>query len=297
MRYWPLLVIVLVLAAILGLSWYDDVAEQRQQDLVKRTAAAPVNPDSDQASPDAAQASPDTAPATPAENAQPKGEQDKPYKRLVWAKYVAWPEGVGVWAIILTLLVFAWQAIEVRAAAQATNASNRRLKAQIDIQSAGMRQWVEVKVLKSLGKTVFPTDGGAPESQVEIWFRALNRTAYPLTIDGVDLKVSTEQSGAPRWEPYSRREKVILAPGAGAAENPEANPFEYRFHLTLGLDERMTEQYEQGMLVVSVSGNVLFTPVVGKAETQAFGYGVQCGSGVAEAIQSGSQLHRARVRA
>jgi hypothetical protein len=58
MRYWPLLALALLLAAIIGMSLYADCA--------------------------------------------------KP----VWAKFVAWPEGVGAWAVILTMFVIAWQSME-----------------------------------------------------------------------------------------------------------------------------------------------------------------------------------------
>lgn len=52
----------------------------------------------------------------------------QPYKPPIWAKYVTFPEGVGAWAVILTLLTIAWQSIETRAS----------VKAQID----GNRAWI-----------------------------------------------------------------------------------------------------------------------------------------------------------
>ncbi len=57
-------------------------------------------------------------------------------------KLLAWPEGITVWALLLTLLVVGWQSWETSISARAMNES-------ISLQKAGMQQWVEVQALES----------------------------------------------------------------------------------------------------------------------------------------------------
>jgi hypothetical protein len=107
------------------------------------------------------------------------------YKPPVWAKFVTWPEGVGAWAVILTLLAIAWQSIETRAAAKATKASveegsktaERQLRAYLCIAYSELRFLEDGTIepvlhLKNCGIT--------PAYKVSSWQRGRLRE-YPLT--------------------------------------------------------------------------------------------------------------------
>lgn len=65
-------------------------------------------------------------PETPiSKNDASKGTKntDKPQHPPSWIETFTWPDGVTAWALLLTLLVIAWQSAETRAAAIATEAS------------------------------------------------------------------------------------------------------------------------------------------------------------------------------
>jgi hypothetical protein len=98
LKYWPLLLIMGILAAIVCMSQYADSAKHRHEESARQTKAASV------AKGDDCKATNDTKDA---------------YEPPIWAKYVTWPEGVGAWAVILTLLAIAWQSAETHAAAEA----------------------------------------------------------------------------------------------------------------------------------------------------------------------------------
>jgi hypothetical protein len=101
-RYWPLFAIAVMLATVVGMSQYADSSKHRYEESTRQTKATPI-------------AKCDDGYAT--NNAKDA------YKPPVWAKFVTWPESVGAWAVILTLLAIAWQSIETREAATAANRS------------------------------------------------------------------------------------------------------------------------------------------------------------------------------
>jgi len=108
-RYWPLLVIVAILAAVIGVSQYAESAKEHCEESTRQVKATSVAKGNDgNASDDAEDAC----------------------KPPVWARYCTWPEGVGAWAVILTLFAIAWQSIETRAAAQATQSQVEAMDTQ-----------------------------------------------------------------------------------------------------------------------------------------------------------------------
>ncbi len=108
-RYWPLLVIVAILVAVVGMSQYAESANQHCKKSAREVKAASVaKGDDNKASEDAEDAC----------------------KSPVWARYFTWPEGVGAWAVILTLLAIAWQSVETRASVtQGKDTAERQLRA------------------------------------------------------------------------------------------------------------------------------------------------------------------------
>ncbi len=112
LRYWPLLAIVVMLAGIIGVSQYAESAKQHCEESAKQTKAATV---------------------AKSDDGKANDNTDKPCEPPIWAKYVTFPEGVGAWAVIITLFVIAWQSIETRTAAQAAALS---AQAQMDADRA-----------------------------------------------------------------------------------------------------------------------------------------------------------------
>ena len=113
-KYWPLLLIVVVLTAIIGMSRYADSVKQHCEESKRQAKATAV----------------DGKISNNAEDA---------CKPPVWAEYVTWPEGFGAWAVILTLLAIAWQSSETRTAA---DAALLNAKAMIHSQ----RPWLIVRI-------------------------------------------------------------------------------------------------------------------------------------------------------
>jgi hypothetical protein len=100
-KYWPLLLIIGILGAIIGMSQYADSAKHSYEESTKHTKGASVAKDND---------------------GKAGNDAKETYQPPVWAKFVTWPEGVGAWAVILTLLAIVWQSVETRQAAEAAKA-------------------------------------------------------------------------------------------------------------------------------------------------------------------------------
>ena len=117
-KYWPLLLITGILLAIIGMSQYANSTKDRHKEGGKHAKDASVTKhDDDKAG----------------------NDTEGGYQPPVWAKFVTWPEGVGAWAVILTLLAIAWQSIETRRAA------NAAIEGNIDAKSANAATLVEIQ--------------------------------------------------------------------------------------------------------------------------------------------------------
>jgi hypothetical protein len=146
LKYWPLLLITGILAIIVGMSQYADSSRRRYEERAKLTKAVAVAKDDD---------------------GQAGNNADGSYKPPIWAKFVTFPEGVGAWAVILTLLAIAWQSIETRTAARATRAAvltaDKSLAHQEKFARRQLRAYVEVK-----GARLFIRDDGSVQPRVTL---------------------------------------------------------------------------------------------------------------------------------
>jgi hypothetical protein len=152
-NYWPLIVIVLVLTAIVGMSQYADSAKHRYEDSARQPKAESV---------------------AESDVGKPRSNTVDPYKPPQWAKYVTFPEGVGAWAVMLTLLAIVWQSIETRKAANATEEAARAAVIQSSIQRESLRPRLSISKFSNdtfnearLGEWVFvkmdiANSGGMP---------------------------------------------------------------------------------------------------------------------------------------
>lgn len=111
-KYWPLLFIALVIAAVVGVSHYAEKSHEHCEESAKQAKAAAVAKGDDGKSSD---------------------NTEDACKPPVWARYFTWPESVGALAVILTLFVIAWQSIETAKAANATQESAILIKRQADL--------------------------------------------------------------------------------------------------------------------------------------------------------------------
>ncbi|HET6843832.1 MAG TPA: hypothetical protein VFK06_19450 [Candidatus Angelobacter sp.] len=107
---------------------------------------------------------------SPNDTGESTQKTDNPKHPPNWIKAFAWPDGVTVWALLLTLLVIAWQSTETRAAAQSA-------ERQIGLQSTAMRQWVNIEPIKTVTPPTFdnPVD-------VSLQFEVRNKTDYLITL-------------------------------------------------------------------------------------------------------------------
>jgi hypothetical protein len=118
-KYWPLVLLLLFIGAILGMSRY---AEHRKAENQNNTQAS----------------SPQTA-ITPNDATKATDNTDKAKQRQDFVDTFTWPEGATVWALFLTLIVVAWQSAETRTAA---DAALLNVKALVHSQ----RPWLIVRI-------------------------------------------------------------------------------------------------------------------------------------------------------
>jgi hypothetical protein len=98
MKYWPLILLLILTVAVLGMSRY---AEKRKAENQEST-----------------QVSRPQTPITPLKTDQGAEKADKSKHPPTWIDTFTWPEGVTAWALFLTLFVIAWQSVETHAAAK-----------------------------------------------------------------------------------------------------------------------------------------------------------------------------------
>src|SRR5579884_3750404 len=123
-KYWALCAFVGLMAVIVCMSQYAESAKNNYEESTKHTKDASV-----------------------AKGNAGKADNDakKPYKPPIWAKFVAWPEGVGAWAIILTLFAIVWQSTETREAAEASRDAVSATKSSIDALNRIERAWLVIR--------------------------------------------------------------------------------------------------------------------------------------------------------
>ncbi|MGA7829816.1 MAG: hypothetical protein WCA21_02525 [Terracidiphilus sp.] len=157
LQYWPLVLLLVLIVAILGMSRYAEHRKAENQEY--------------------AQASGPEATVTPSETDKGGKPTKKPKYPPSWVDTFAWPEGVTGWALFLTLLVIAWQSVETRRAAQSA-------ERQTTLQSAALRQWVNVVPMGiDISRKL------ENPCEVTLQFEILNKTDYLVTIKGVEFEL------------------------------------------------------------------------------------------------------------
>jgi len=120
-RYIPLFIIAVAISAIIGVSQYAERAKDAAEDRAKEAKAAAV-----------------------AKCYAGKSADDAKYayRPPIWARYFTWPDGVGAWAVMLTLLAIVWQSIETRAAAKAGEIAALATQNSVQVMIDSERPWI-----------------------------------------------------------------------------------------------------------------------------------------------------------
>ncbi|WP_263377303.1 hypothetical protein [Granulicella paludicola] len=178
---------------------------------------------------------------------------------------VGWPEGVTVWALLLTLLAIAEQTSETRTAAQAA-------LRQVNIQATGMRQWVDVEVIDCRVQTW--REGTSHPFAVNISFQAVNNTPNVFTI----LKVETAINQ------YSDSTEVfIIETNTDLSSKKESESSRYPFYVPTQMPSE--EQISAGT-VLTLNGQITFIDCLGEKRCQAFGGLYACRIGYVEKMSA-----------
>lgn len=189
-KYWTLLAIVLILVAVIGMSQYAESSKQNCEHAAREAQAAAVAKGEDQ---------------------QPHKDAENACRTHILARYFAWPEGVGAWAVILTLLAIAWQSVETLAAAKATEVSVSLIEKQTGIlkQSADISRGAIVPTLRILD---FDMGGSDPLINHEMEFTVRNYGATPAILEALHIYFDQGE----RW-PTAEGESVSFIGAEGRA--------------------------------------------------------------------------------
>jgi hypothetical protein len=142
------------------------------------------------------------------------------------------------------------------------------MKAQTAIQTAGMRQWVDVV---PRGASVFSRAWNPPVGdpfEVQLQFEVINNTSYVMTIEKIVTKISMD---ALEWETFTVETNVTLSHNKGSPSN--------RYPFYVASTTIKEQRYESGT-VVTINGEVTFKNCFGEKQVDYFGGIYECGPGV-----------------
>lgn len=231
-------------------------------------------------------------------NGKNKGSQSKPQTTLTlinnespethsekagenaphWYTHLKRPEWWLVIAAFVTLLVIAWQSVETRRAAEATQRSAAIMEQQtastekaaiatqaaaeatnksVELQRVAMQQWIDTDDWKAGPGFIQPT---ATEAFLPVSFDVVNTTKYKMLLDRVDIWIDREEACTVWFR------KQLLTPDGG--------------HATVGFQRKLEglklETYRKGLLRFEIGGVVSYVDAFGEAQEQKFGFHCAC---------------------
>jgi hypothetical protein len=130
-------------------------------------------------------------PAPPITNNQATSyyEQPRENKPQGWHKFVAWPEGITAWAIMLTLGAIIWQAKETRKAAVAAQTSVSLANANIQTLKDIERSWILEEIIFP---DFFPEQPDCGDFLLlSVGFKFTNKGKTPCKIVDVSVRFHT----------------------------------------------------------------------------------------------------------
>lgn len=165
LKYWPMVLLLILIVAVLCMSRY---AVNGHQDHQNESDA--VNPSASVTRSDGGKGS------------QKASESEHPPS---WIETFTWPNGVTAWALLLTLLVVAWQSTETRDAAKSANAQiqmmkdKERARLDVDFPPGDLElddgpEWTEAMNAVYAGtKIVVANVGGTNAFNVTAWAQVI----------------------------------------------------------------------------------------------------------------------------
>jgi hypothetical protein len=175
-------------------------------------------------------------------------EQPRENKPQGWHKFFAWPEGITVWAIMLTLGAIIWQAWETRKAAQAARDGIR-------LQETAYYQWLELVNWRN--------DLSVVRGTIRVNLDILNPTDYPLTLKSVNIKFGLD----------GKRESHLVCKDQRV---PPKNPID--MYLDVAVNEEQEPAFFHDSYSFPIVFSAVFVDVLGKTVSQVITGAVICGS-------------------
>lgn len=207
-------------------------------------------------------------PAAPVTNNQATSyyEQPREDKAQGWHKFIAWPEGITAWLVVLTLGAIVWQAWETRKAAEVARDSVR-------LQEIVYYQWTE----SVNWKTSIISGEDPPKLTIE--FDILNPTNVPLTLKGAYISFASQQ-------PHTG----FVIPGRFL---PPKTPTHINGSIEIG-DVRRSK-FMDNSLGILVDGHITFESVLKKVVSQTWSGILTCGPDQTTFQYSGP-MHRTETK-
>ncbi len=206
------------------------------------------------------QSEPASAPASLSCTVHPSNNAEKGESKLQWLYDLAtWPEGITAWLLALTLIAIGWQSWE-------TSISAKAMRDSIQLQQAGMQQWVDVEARTAESVEREPRQGNF-DFVVILSFEAVNNTANPLTIIKIETAIDMAHGEA---EVFTVEENVTLPPRKESSNN------RYAFHVPAQSIKR--ESFTCGATVV-INGCVTFRDCLKNSRSDYFGGLYHCKDG------------------
>jgi hypothetical protein len=142
------------------------------------------------------------------------------------------------------------------------------IRKQVDLQAAGMKQWLEVDAYQlAIDKPISePINGPLKAASIQIRWRAINRTPLPLTIERVVIRLSR----AIKWEDIEIVEERLLPPFRDGVESA------YRFFAPLHLDEAQTKSLLAHDLLLTATIRIYFVEASRIKAEQTFDFTLLC---------------------
>jgi hypothetical protein len=208
-KYWPMVVLLVLIGAVLDVSRYAENRKTEHQENAQGSSPnAVISPNCDDQC---------------AKNA------NKPHQAPNWIDMFTWPEGVGAWALLLTLVVIAWQSTETRDAAQYAS-----LNAQILVNTE--RPWLFVSYEHQIS---LPSEDD-PEGHESFALNIINKGRGPAQIVSYTTpayRAVAKDTNLPKEPEYGQR----IVPSSPLFVMPEKPVYE--LYLSISRDDAVLGHY------------------------------------------------------
>jgi hypothetical protein len=185
-------------------------------------------------------------------SAKPGGKTDTPcwyapLEKAEWWQVIVATIGIGV---------IAWQAFLTRRSVLATQISAEATKKSVELQKAGMDQWIDTDSWR-VGLAVIPPD--STQTMLPISFQIINPTKFKLTLTSITLWTDRRLARVMTFG------SLLLPPGVGL-------PIDFN-KLLEGVK---LDMYNEGRLGFEIGGLIYFIDAFKEERKQLFGFLCNC---------------------